>query len=100
MENFATKEKYADLIGLPVSTIDNWMGKRWTRGVEYTVIGRKTIVHVEAANLWLSQWFDHEEITRKMNQFRRETALRRKELSLEEINREILRHKKELDGEA
>lgn len=50
---FMTKIKYAELVGVPIHTIGNWMQKRWTRGELYVVIGKLTLIHVERVNAWI-----------------------------------------------
>jgi len=47
------KKLWAEQRGFTVSTVDGWMARKWTKGVQYRVEGHQTIIIVEAADAWL-----------------------------------------------
>lgn len=45
-----SKPAYAEYKGVPETTLDGWIRRYFTRGVEYGVIGRNTLIDVERAD--------------------------------------------------
>lgn len=45
-----SKPAYAESKGVPETTVDGWIRRYFTKGVEYGVIGRVTLIHVERAD--------------------------------------------------
>ncbi len=57
-EKFVTKKKFAEDLGLKVSTVSNWQQKKWLKGYHYTVVGRTTIIHRKRVEEWLQNRFE------------------------------------------
>jgi hypothetical protein len=51
---WVAKSVYARDLGVSDGVIETWM-RRWTRGDQYKVIGRQTLVHRERANRWIDE---------------------------------------------
>jgi len=47
------KEMFAAEIGVSPGTVDGWIKRDWTKGVEYVVKGHTTLINIEKVTLWL-----------------------------------------------
>lgn len=47
------KAKFADEHGVKASTVSGWMQRHWTKGLQYYVIGRTTMIDTEEFELWI-----------------------------------------------
>ena len=48
-----SREAFADRVGVSDDVVRGWSQRHWTKGVEFVVIGRITMINVEAADNWL-----------------------------------------------
>jgi len=60
MIDYVSKQALADLLGISPRVIEGWIYNHWTKGDEYAVIGKTTLINKEKVNTWISQYYPEE----------------------------------------
>lgn len=55
LSNTREKKHFAQDWGVSVGTINGWINRHWTKGVQYNVVGHTTLIFVEKADKWVRE---------------------------------------------
>lgn len=55
VSEWISKKGWCDALRISTGTVDGYMARHWTKGVEYTVIGQTTYIHKARADAWIGR---------------------------------------------